>query len=343
MSDLEIRHWNGRAAAPTVNDDNKLSGRAAPFNSPTMIGKAPWGFREQIKPVAFNKTLNDGDQVLLDNHDSARPLCRSSAGTLQLHPGHKGLDWEGQTTDTTYAQDVVKNVRAGNYGGCSFSFEVVSDTWDEGTDDGIPMRTLNEVNLREISIVTFPAYADTSVSARSMVDRAMEFRSRWYERELLTWKPDDAGDVDYADPQNREIPIVTKAQAAAAWAYVTTPRNADRYPLNGVTLASVREKIRGACQKLGAVIPDSGPPEPDNSRTFECEDFKLITTGEWDDRQWADFIDELRWVKKVSGYGPDGEPDSSTHLTKEETALLGQRMADQRRAIYESRKSSFAK
>jgi len=77
MSDLEIRQLFGRASAPTANDGNKLSGRAMPFMSPTMIGKAPWGFREQIKSSAINKTIKDGDQVLLDNHDVSRPLARA--------------------------------------------------------------------------------------------------------------------------------------------------------------------------------------------------------------------------------------------------------------------------
>lgn len=351
MSDLEIRQWNGRAAMPNAGDGNKLSGRAAPFMSPTMIGRAPWGFREQINPKAFNKTINDGDIVLLDNHDSARPLARMSAGSLELHAGRKGLDWSGEAVDTTYGNDVVKNVRAGNYGGCSFSFEVVSDTWDEDTDDGIPLRTLNEVNCREISIVTFPAYTDTSVQARNAVDIAMEFRSRWYERELMEWHPEERadgnkpyGDVEYADPKNGKYPIDTKAHAKAAWSYINMPKNAEKYPLNGVSLSSVKAKIRAACKKFGIDVSDGDGDDGQNAETpqyvYENEDFKLVTVGEWNDRQWAEFQEELRWFNK-SQFGADGEPGTPTRLTKEEEALFAKRMMDTRKAIFESRKPLF--
>jgi len=321
-----------------------------PFMSPTMIGKAPWGFREQIKSSAINKTIKDGDQVLLDNHDVSRPLARASAGSFEMHAGRAGADWRASPADTTYAQDVVKNVRAGLYGGCSFSFEVVSDTWDHDTDDGIPLRTLNEINVREVSICTFPAYADTSVQARNMVDIAMEFRNRWYERELLDWHPgeegrDDSGpygDVEYADPKNKKYPINTKARAKAAWDYINVAKNAAVYPLNGVTLASVKSKIRAACKKFGVTISESNAaPEPDESRTFETEDFKLITVGDWNDRQWAEFQEELKWIKKLSSEELDGEPGTPTRLTKEEAALLGQRASELRRAIFESRRPSF--
>lgn len=352
--DLEIRQFYGRASAPVVKGENKLGGRAAPFMKQTMIGKPPWGFREQIKPSAFNKTIKDGDQVLLDNHLVDRPLARASAGTLRAHAGRTGFDWEADATDTTYAQDVLKNVRAGNYGGCSFSFEVVSDSWDEDTEDGIPLRTLNEVNCREISICTFPAYTDTSVAARGVVDRAMEFRNKWYERELLDWRPEGFdekradgskpyGDVEYADPKNGKYPINSKARAKAAWSYINQPDNAAKYPLNGVTLASVKAKIKAACKKFGVEISDesNAAPEPDESRVYETDDFKLITTGEWNDRQWQEFTEELKWIQKVSAEGQDGEPGTPTRLTKEETALLNSRAAELRREIFKSRKPTF--
>src|ERR1039458_10186666 len=176
MSDLEIRQFSGRAAKPNAKG-RRLSGQAAPFNSATLIGGA---FREQIDPKAWNKTIADGDQVLLDNHNSAKPLARRSAGTLELHAGHAGVQWEADAANTSYANDVLENVRAGNYGGCSFSFQVTKggDKWEEDTPDGIPMRTLMDIKVREVSICTFPQYDDTSVQARDQVDLAMEYRYR---------------------------------------------------------------------------------------------------------------------------------------------------------------------
>lgn len=358
MSDLEIRQFGFRAAVPSLNGDNKLSGRAAPFDSQTLIGTTAQGFREKIHPKAFNKTLIDGDQVLLDNHDPHRPLARRSAGSLELHAGPVGLDWRATAADSSYARDVVANVKAGLYGGCSFSFECVRDKWSEG-QDGVPERELLEVNCREISVVTFPAYSDTTVSARSLVDAAMEYRYAFWAgvmepeisvEELRAGNPKPYGDVKYADPKNGKYPIDTEEHARAAWAYINKASNAAKYPLNGVTLAEVKGRIKAACKKFGIQI--SGDADEQNAEppqfTYETDDFEIVTRGEWSPAQWDAFQKELQWVNKISGFGPDGEPVESTrNLTKEESALLESRMAkkalEQRRAIFESRKANFQK
>lgn len=345
MSDLEIRQWNGRASMPTAEaEGNRLSGRAAPFMSPTMIGGV---FREQINPKAFNRTLSDADVVLLDNHDSAKPLARMSAGTLELHEGRKGLDWSGHAVDTTYGLDVVKNVRAGNYGGCSFSFQVSpgGDSWDEDTPDGIPLRTLNDVNLREISIVTFPAYADTSVQARSMVEIAMEFRSRWYERELLEWHPDGEradnkpyGDVEYADPKNGKYPIDTKAHVKAAWAYINVAKNAAEYPLNGVTLSSVKAKIRAAAKKFNVDISDDDESNAELIVLDVREGLQItFDSALWDEASRSAYLGEEKWIRI-----PDDSEGEPSHLSKEEVADLSKRAADMRRQQYALRKARMA-
>lgn len=179
-----MEHRYVRKSAPGTTDDGKLDLRVAPFDSPTVIGGGQHGFREKIAKGAFAKSLRDGDVVLLDNHDSAKPLARTSAGTLTLHESGTHLQGSATVAKTSYAQDVLENVRAGNYGGMSFGFEVVRDKWTRSRDDDMDERELLEVKLHEVSVCTFPAYADTASSARDAFDAAMEARERFYEREL---------------------------------------------------------------------------------------------------------------------------------------------------------------
>jgi uncharacterized protein len=101
MAQPTIEYRFTRKAVPSVNDTGQLTGRAAPFDSQTMIGAKPWGFREKIAKGAFAKSIKDGDVVLLDNHDSAKPLSRMSAGTLALTENKKGLDWDATPANTT--------------------------------------------------------------------------------------------------------------------------------------------------------------------------------------------------------------------------------------------------
>jgi HK97 family phage prohead protease len=172
---MEYRYM--RKAAPSAGEDRSLSGRAWVYGSPTQIGRGPAGFRETIKAGAGKKSVNDGDIVLLDNHQSHQPLARMSAGTLELKDGSNGGDWTATAVDTSYADDVLKNVRAKNYGGCSFGFEVIKDRWtdDEGRAAS-PMngtrREILEMKVHEISVCTFPAYGDTFVSSREQIRTA---------------------------------------------------------------------------------------------------------------------------------------------------------------------------
>jgi HK97 family phage prohead protease len=281
---IEYRYFERSSGAPSI-EGGTLSGRAAPFNTQTMIGKKPWGFREKIAPGAFSKSVNDGDVVLLDNHDTAKPIARQSAGTLKLVETKGGLDWDAIPANTTYANDVRENAKAGNYGGCSFGFEVVNDSWHYNKDDDVDERTLHEVKLHEISVVTFPAYTEgTTVSARDQVDAAKEARTRYYMREYLDlyvvdgverdeddepieeFEEDERGgnapgnggkpygNVTYADPgyqkdKKKRYPIDTKAHAKAALAYISKASNASAY--SSSQLASIKSKIMAACKKFG--------------------------------------------------------------------------------------------
>src|SRR5260370_37190827 len=64
------------------------------------------------------------------------------------------------------------------------------------------------------------------------------------------------GDVTYADPKNGKYPIDTEEHARAAWSYINMPKNAAVYPLNGVTLSEVKDRIRAAGKKFGFDVSD---------------------------------------------------------------------------------------
>lgn len=70
------------------------------------------------------------------------------------------------------------------------------------------------------------------------------------------------GDVEYADPKNGKYPIDTKKHVIAAWDYIHVQENADEYPLNGVTLASVKSKIKAAAGKFGVTLSEKNSEIP---------------------------------------------------------------------------------
>src|SRR6185312_7946461 len=170
------------ALGDTQSVDGKLYGVGIRFSSPTQIGDPSWGFREEFAAGVFTKTLQERDTVLLDNHDQAKPIARKSAGTLRLDQSSTELRWDADPVDTTYARDAAANIKAKNYGGCSVGFRAIKEDWYD--DDGNPSnasvgtrRVVREADLPELSVVTFPAYTDTSVSARDVVAAAREARA----------------------------------------------------------------------------------------------------------------------------------------------------------------------
>ena len=140
-----------------------LVGYAAVFDSRTELG---W-FDEEIAPGAFAQSLSDGDDVrALFNHDTARVIGRRGAETLRLEEDATGLRVEIDLPDTTTARDLVASIERGDIDGMSFGFRAREQEWIEREGEN-ELRRLVDVELIEVSPVTFPAYADTSIAKRS--------------------------------------------------------------------------------------------------------------------------------------------------------------------------------
>lgn len=144
-------------------EERKLVGYASVFNSPTTIGD-DW-FNEEIIPGAFARSISEKDVRALFNHDWNNVLGRTKSGTLLLEEDSHGLRFEVELPDTTVANDLAKSIDRGDIDQCSFGFIPVVEQWDH---EAVPAaRKLVEVELFEISIVSLPAYDDTTVSLRS--------------------------------------------------------------------------------------------------------------------------------------------------------------------------------
>jgi len=142
----------------------RVSGYASVFDKPSEnLG----GFVERIKPGAFTETLKEkrSDPRLLWDHNSQYVLGRRSAGTLMLEEDAKGLRFDATLPDTTYARDLQVLMERGDVREMSFGFNVLRDEWSD-LDKPVLKRDVLEVRLIEISIVSFPAYPQTSVNLR---------------------------------------------------------------------------------------------------------------------------------------------------------------------------------
>jgi HK97 family phage prohead protease len=172
-----------RVAGELDKSSGKLSGTAVPFNRETIIGDLRrGGFREKFAPGAFTSWLASNDVVLLAYHDTGKPVARMSIGSLRVRQLDDAVHWEADPNNTSYANDLVENIRTGVVNGTSFGFKPLKERWTD--DDGNPAspatgtnREVIEAELPEISPVTFPQYTGTQVSARDAINAARETRA----------------------------------------------------------------------------------------------------------------------------------------------------------------------
>jgi len=167
MNDLERRFVPGEIRAD-VDTSRRINGYAIVFNALSVdLG----GFREIIKPEAVNRTLEEAlDVRALVDHKSSKVIGRTRAGTLALRKDRKGLHVDIDTADTTSGRDVLVSVRRGDISGMSFAFRVLTDEWR--MEDGEAIRDVFDMTISEVSIVSFPAYQQTSVEVAQRSLRA---------------------------------------------------------------------------------------------------------------------------------------------------------------------------
>ncbi|WP_353418123.1 HK97 family phage prohead protease (plasmid) [Staphylococcus delphini] len=148
----------------TTNDDGMVvEGYAIIFDT---LSDDLGGFREVISPNALSD-VDVSDVKCLINHDFNRIVGRTQAGTLSLEVDDKGLYFKCYFPNTSYARDIYENIKAGNVNQCSFFYTlpIQDDTariWSKV--NGEYVQTINKIDkLIEVSIVTMPAYQNTSV------------------------------------------------------------------------------------------------------------------------------------------------------------------------------------
>ena len=143
------------------NDDSigQIAGYAIVWNTPSTNLPCT----EIIQAGALDGVDLSG-VLALYNHDFADVFGRVDAGTLKLNIDDHGLHFVLDIPDTTLGHDVYTNIKNGNLKGVSFRFTIANggETWKQ--INGQPTRVISKIaTMREISVVSFPAYDDTSI------------------------------------------------------------------------------------------------------------------------------------------------------------------------------------
>lgn len=152
-------------ATTNENEEPVIEGYALKYDKPSEILGGFTRFIERIAPGALDGA-DMSNVVATINHDQNQVLGRSGVN-LTLTLDEIGLKFTVIPTDTSFARDLITNIKAGVINQCSFAFTVAPDDdaqdWVDSTRDGVDYeRTIRKIDhLFDVSIVTTPAYPDT--------------------------------------------------------------------------------------------------------------------------------------------------------------------------------------
>lgn len=164
-----------------------FAGYGAVYGQAANIGGLFW---EEVAPGAFDRVLRERRDVrLLFGHDPNKVLARTANGTAGLSSDRRGLRVRADLIDNTLGRDVAVSLGRGDVDRMSFAWLTERDRWESNWRDGLPLRTLTEVDLIETSIVAWPAYAGTEAGlvgeAEVREGRYQELRRRLLEQRLV--------------------------------------------------------------------------------------------------------------------------------------------------------------
>ena len=149
----------------TRDDDDtpRIEGYFSVYNSLYQITS---DMSETIAPGAFSDSVA-GDVRALINHDTTLVLGRTAAHTLELRDDSHGL-WGSITINRndSDAMNLYERVKRGDVSGCSIGFAIIEEDTEYRDDDSIHF-TIKRAELYEVSPCTFPAYKETTISARA--------------------------------------------------------------------------------------------------------------------------------------------------------------------------------
>jgi HK97 family phage prohead protease len=152
MLAFEVKFARARLSA--VEADGTFAGYASLFGTPDLG-------RDVVMPGAFAGSLakrGAGGIKMLYQHDPNQPI----GVWLEVREDGEGLFVKGRlTTEVGRAREVLSLMRAGALDGLSIGFRTVRGKTDARTG----VRRLYEVDLWEISVVTFPLLPQARISA----------------------------------------------------------------------------------------------------------------------------------------------------------------------------------
>jgi hypothetical protein len=200
--------------------------------------------------------------------------------------------------DTQAARDLMESINRGDIDGCSFGFTAVRQKWADEKDENdnpICVRELHDVDLFDVSAVTYPAYPQTSVDARSLWPDGMP-------EEVRAHAP-----AEQRDKKTKRVDGEDLTSDAFAWVGDANDTSTWKLPIKFSSDEKTKSHIRNALARF-----DQTKGIPDDKKAGVWK--KIVAAAKKHDIKVSekDSLRAIRWIERdASDADEDCECDCS--------------------------------
>ena len=296
-------------------------------------------FREKICRGTFKRALEKGNDIhFLAEHDDNKILASTRNNSLTLVEDDKGLFMTAEISPTSYGKDYHTLINDGILRNMSFGFSVDKDKWKK-SQDGIYIREITDLTLYEVSVVTNPAYPQSSIQARGMsLVNELEIPSDIEVEEVM----EEIRQEETVEVEKTDETVETKKEARAYINYIWEERDFLNCVMNIIAdstsiLQYAKENADKVSESDAQVLKDCIKTctniitNANESRSAETEKEEVREVTEVEEKEVSEEVTEKEEKEKeviVEEEVKDEETVEETVEEKEETEETEERSID---------------
>ena len=168
MEKMELRSYTSNVSFNSESDELIIEGLVNKTESWSNVLGVRKKFIEKINKGVFARALTRGKRFdFLSEHDRNLLLATTENASLELWEDEEGLKMRANIVPTSYGKDIYTLIKNRVVNHMSFGFRVLKDSWNKGVND-IYERSIEDLELIEVSAVRNPAYSSSAISARNI-------------------------------------------------------------------------------------------------------------------------------------------------------------------------------
>jgi len=177
FADTEDDGEGGERPANRFGSTHYVEGYATTFEDPYVLfeGRDGWKYVEVIDRHALDGA--DMSDVIMQYDHEGRVYARNTNNTLALELNDHGMFIAADLSKTHKSRSLYEDIQVGNVTRMSWAFVPSEEQYTEDSENKVFTTRITRVKkVYDVSAVSYPADPNTEISARNLVNGAIEAR-----------------------------------------------------------------------------------------------------------------------------------------------------------------------